>query len=368
MKRVIYLIVCLIICNTSIFSQEIAGGEFIINFVDRPEEWEISVNIVALGTHWDCSHLLTEEYSGGDSLYSQNSLRYTHASDACWDPQGYNPILAIGKYRIIVEQTDPDYPQVWFDIDWRTSDLPPGPTEWGDQSFQYSINENKIYRTSDPNQVSVAGQTLNIWDELEDIELDTTNLEPYAPTNLTSTPWYGHPKLLWNHPELSDDYRTGYEVWRNIEGWEKIVTQSPQSNLWIDWYYNLGSSDVQYKVRAINGAAVSEWSNTITLYPSFRKQDAGEIPAESLNYELYQNYPNPFNPQTTIDFSIKDNSFVTLKVFDILGKEVTMVVNEQLPTGFHRVQFEGSGLESGIYFYEIRANEFRDVKKLLLLK
>lgn len=269
---------------------------------------------------------------------------------------------------IYVEQSDPDYPQVWFYIDWRTSDLSPGPTEWGDQSFQYSISENKIYRTSDLNNVSVAGQTLNIWDELEDIELDTTNLEPYAPTGLTYTPYFGHPKLLWNHPELNDDYRTGYEVWRNIEGWEKIVTQSPQYNFWVDWTYNLGSSDVQYKVRAINGAAVSEWSNTITLYPSFKKQDSGEITAESFNYELYQNYPNPFNPNTTIEFSIKDNSFVILKVFDILGNEVTTLLSEQLPTGFHRVQFDGGGLESGIYFYEIRANDFRDVKKLLLLK
>lgn len=368
MKKFIVLICILIIQTALLNAQELAGGEFIVNFVDRPEEWEVTVNITAIGTHWDCNHYLTEEYSGGDSLYSQNSFRYTHASDACWDYQGYNPTLAIGKYRIIVEQTDPDYPQVWFDIDWRTSDLPPDQSDWNDQSFQYSINENKIYRTSDPNQVSIAGETLKIWDEVEEIVWDTTDLEPYAPTNLTSTPWYGHPKLNWNHPVLSDDYRTGYEVWRNIDGWEKMATQSPQFSLWVDWTYELGSSDVQYKVRAINGDAVSDWSNIITLYPSFGKQGSGNIEPKSLKFELYQNYPNPFNPKTTIEFSIKENSFVTLKVFDILGNEVSTVLKEQLPSGFHKVQFDGSDFESGIYFYEIYANDFRDVKKLILLK
>lgn len=162
MKKIIYLIACLIIYNTLIIAQELAGCEFIVDFVDRPEEWEVSINIWALGTNWDCDHYLTEEYSGGDSLYSQNSYRYTHASDACCDYQGYNPTLAIGKYRIIVAQSDPHDEQVSFYLDWRTSDLPPGQGEWNDQSFQYSINENKIYRTSDPNQVSVSGQTINI--------------------------------------------------------------------------------------------------------------------------------------------------------------------------------------------------------------
>jgi len=365
MKKIIYLIAYFIVYNTFNIAQNLSGGELIINFVDRPEKWEVTVSIYAIGTHWDCDHNLTSGYGGGYKIYPPGNY---HPSDACWDYQGYDPTLALGKYFIRIVQPDPDYPEVWFYIDWRTSDLPPGGNEWIDQSFQYSISENKIYRTSDPNHVSVAGQTLNIWDELENIELDTTNLEPYAPSNLTSIPWYGHPKLVWDHPELSDDYRTGYEVWRNIDGWEKIATQSPQYNLWVDWTYELGSGDVQYKVRAINGGAVSDWSNTIELHPSRGKQASGNILAKSFNYELYQNYPNPFNPKTTIEFSIKDNSLVTLIMFDILGKKVSTVVNEQFQAGFHQVEFDGSDLESGIYFYEIRANEFRDVKKLLLVK
>jgi Secretion system C-terminal sorting domain len=99
------------------------------------------------------------------------------------------------------------------------------------------------------------------------------------------------------------------------------------------------------------------------------KQNAGgNAVINAYEFALNQNYPNPFNPSTTISFSLKEKSFVTLKVFDILGKEVSTVVNEQLPTGTHQIEFDGSGLKSGIYFYEIRANYFRDVKKLLLLK
>ena len=87
-----------------------------------------------------------------------------------------------------------------------------------------------------------------------------------------------------------------------------------------------------------------------------------------LYYSLNQNYPNPFNPVTTIEFTLKESSVVSLRVFDILGREVATIINEVLEAGFHQVEFDGGDLQSGIYFYEIQANNFRDVKKLILLK
>jgi outer membrane protein assembly factor BamB len=85
-------------------------------------------------------------------------------------------------------------------------------------------------------------------------------------------------------------------------------------------------------------------------------------------YILHQNYPNPFNPTTIISFSLAENSFVTMKVYDILGNEVRSIINDMVQEGIHQVEFDGSGLKSGVYFYEIRAGNFRDVKKLILLK
>jgi hypothetical protein len=86
------------------------------------------------------------------------------------------------------------------------------------------------------------------------------------------------------------------------------------------------------------------------------------------NYSLSQNYPNPFNPSTTINFSIPNNEFVTLKVFNILGSEVATLVNENLASGSYRFNFDAQGLASGVYLYELNAGNFREIKKMNLLK
>ncbi|MCI0715771.1 MAG: T9SS type A sorting domain-containing protein [Chlorobi bacterium] len=85
-------------------------------------------------------------------------------------------------------------------------------------------------------------------------------------------------------------------------------------------------------------------------------------------YSLSQNYPNPFNPSTTIRFSVPKNTNVTLKVYDVLGKEVAVLVNELKQAGFHTVDFDASHLASGIYFYKIEAGDFNSVKKMILVK
>ena len=83
---------------------------------------------------------------------------------------------------------------------------------------------------------------------------------------------------------------------------------------------------------------------------------------------LSQNYPNPFNSTTKIGYSIPKTSFVTLKVYDILGREVAALVNGEKPAGNYEVEFNGNGLSSGIYFYKIQAGNFSSVKKMILVK
>ncbi len=95
-------------------------------------------------------------------------------------------------------------------------------------------------------------------------------------------------------------------------------------------------------------------------------------------FSLSQNYPNPFNPSTTIKYQIPDLpagrqelSFVTLKVYDVLGKEVATLVNEEKPAGKYEVEFRIAviyELSSGIYFYQLRAGNFVETKKMVLLK
>jgi len=96
--------------------------------------------------------------------------------------------------------------------------------------------------------------------------------------------------------------------------------------------------------------------------------DVEIIAADEMNYLLQQNYPNPFNPITNIQFNIADIGFVTLKVYDVLGNEVATLVNEEKPSGSYKVDFDGSGLPSGIYIYRLITAKFSDSKKLMLLK
>ncbi len=94
-------------------------------------------------------------------------------------------------------------------------------------------------------------------------------------------------------------------------------------------------------------------------------QSERKIPGE---YILHQNYPNPFNPSTTIEFTLPKPEYVELKVYNILGKEVTTLVSKNLIQGNHIFKFDGKNLSSGIYYYRINAGEFQDVKKMVYLK
>ncbi|HMQ70565.1 MAG TPA: T9SS type A sorting domain-containing protein, partial [Ignavibacteria bacterium] len=89
------------------------------------------------------------------------------------------------------------------------------------------------------------------------------------------------------------------------------------------------------------------------------------VPSE---FVLKQNYPNPFNPNTIISYEIARNGFVSLKVFDILGKEVKTFVNENQNAGNYNVEFNGLNLPSGIYFYKLTVNDFSETKRMVLLK
>jgi len=92
------------------------------------------------------------------------------------------------------------------------------------------------------------------------------------------------------------------------------------------------------------------------------------IPGVPTEFQLEQNYPNPFNSMTTIRFSLPKSSYVSLKVFDMMGREVASLVDQTLPAGDYKVEFDASLLPSGIYFYRIQAEGFVQMRKLVLLK
>ena len=117
-------------------------------------------------------------------------------------------------------------------------------------------------------------------------------------------------------------------------------------------------------------------SDHLPVYADFKFEIitdvADEIEIPNL-FKLSQNYPNPFNPSTTIEYTIplnvrRETQNVTLKVYDILGRVVATLVNKEQPAGNYTVQFDASGLTSGLYFYRLHYGESINTKKMLLIK
>jgi len=109
----------------------------------------------------------------------------------------------------------------------------------------------------------------------------------------------------------------------------------------------------------------SLWTAIIDSVPTVNVKPEEVIPS---SYALYQNYPNPFNPKTIISYQIPELSFITLKVYDVLGNEIATLVDKKLPAGEYEVDFNGIGLTSGIYIYQLKTGSFIQTKKMVLLK
>ncbi len=106
----------------------------------------------------------------------------------------------------------------------------------------------------------------------------------------------------------------------------------------------------------------------VNPYESYKAVGVKDKNIQPTVYSLSQNYPNPFNPSTNIDFSIQKPGLVTLKVYNILGQEVTTLINKEMNTGTYTYSFNASNLSSGVYFYSITSGSFKLTKKMLLLK
>jgi len=102
-----------------------------------------------------------------------------------------------------------------------------------------------------------------------------------------------------------------------------------------------------------------------TIYSVAEVDESGNNPN---TFSLFQNYPNPFNPTTSIEYRVGSSEYVTLKVYDVLGREVATLVNEEKLPGEYEIEFDGSQLSSGIYFYKLTSGNFIETKKMIYLK
>jgi hypothetical protein len=192
---------------------------------------------------------------------------------------------------------------------------------------------------------------------------------PPAP-NLTAPPnnsmTLTTPQLVWDSIVIAASYRVQIasdtlftSPIKDTSGVLNAHYNVPSGLLsWNVWYY--------WRVQATNAGGNGPYSVIFRFLP-FLDGIPG-IQGIPTKYELYSNYPNPFNPQTLIRFDIPKGSFTTLKVYDVLGSEVQTLVNEYKQPGAYSIEFDGSNLASGIYFYRIESASFTSVKKMVLVK
>jgi hypothetical protein len=118
-------------------------------------------------------------------------------------------------------------------------------------------------------------------------------------------------------------------------------------------------------VRAYTESLLMPWLFLQQITTGIGEHPLNSVPME---YSLSQNYPNPFNPSTTIKFELPKPARVRLSVYDILGREVSVLVNEKRDAGVHEVKFDAAGLASGVYFYMLQAGDFIQTRKMFLIR
>jgi hypothetical protein len=202
-----------------------------------------------------------------------------------------------------------------------------------------------------------------------DIFMKRGNIYQVIPVEMASfnANVYGnHVKLSWMTITEKNNYGFHIERMQSTTEeqyeWQKIgfvegsgTTTEPQ-NYWFE-DDNISHGNYSYRLKQIDLDGSSSYSKII------------EVDIATLNtFSLEQNYPNPFNPSTVIGYRLPVNSDVTLKVFDLLGREVATLVDEFKPAGKYEVEFNSKDLSSGIYFYTIQAGSFTKTEKMILLK
>ena len=185
---------------------------------------------------------------------------------------------------------------------------------------------------------------------------------PVELINFTSQVNQDKVTLLWSTATEVDNFGFDIERYQSASGWNKIgfVKGSGNSNSYKFYSFTdqpEGATKFQYKLKQTDKNGNYSYSSVVTAIIG--------IPTM---YELKQNFPNPFNPTTKIKYSIPQDGLVSIIIFDIMGRKITSLVNENKKAGNYEVYFNGNGLSSGVYFCKMNSGDFTNSIKMLLIK
>ena len=259
----------------------------------------------------------------------------------------------------------------------RTNDL--GDTLWTQEVHSYvkssvlsSINTTlySVIQSSNGDYVVVGNQPiLPVSDHAQQVVLlrIASDIIPVELTSFTATSEQNSVSLNWQ--TATETNNSGFEIERsqtsNVKGqmeWNEVgfvpgfgTTTEPKSYSFTD--ENLSAGKYQYRLKQIDFDGSFEYSNIVEVEVMVTK-----------DYSLSQNYPNPFNPATLISFSIPNDEFVSLRIYDVLGREFAQIINERRSAGTYQIEFNGAALNSGVYYYTLTAGSYTETKKMMIIK
>ena len=192
------------------------------------------------------------------------------------------------------------------------------------------------------------------------------NLIPTAPANVNGSLMVNKIKLTWDEP-VDEDFNY-FAVYRSTMAGFDPSTMEPYASTVENTYEDAsitGSDKFYYRLAAVDfNGNKSEYSPEVVVIVTGVSQESG-MPQ---SFSLSQNYPNPFNPTTNIKFAVPENSNVKITIYNAVGKEVAVLVNDQFTPGYYNYSWNASNLASGVYFYEMITDNFRQVSKMMLMK
>ena len=381
MKQLTLFIIVILLSSTVFAQKLIPTKQFLLACTNVGVNDTVTHYINAVGEVWQFNG--SSFVTGGiynNSLITLGNADFNSAWPGFnfnWLQQG-NPEWSLGLYKITnSKQTDK-----YFYLDGRDSVFGSGVPN-PDFRIYFNNSNSKYHKYLPTPEFDIEnGAVIRIWD-IFSRSPHTSGLQNYWENALVVTNnGSNHPRLVWGPYPSTSLTINNYRVYRKYGNslWEPHYTVSASTFEYTDesvtFSRQQAGTDVKYYVKAVyNTSTETSATNTVNVNVQGAEiEKRGGSESITLNeYNLSQNYPNPFNPVTTIKYSIPENSFVSLKIYNVLGKEVKELVSEIKPAGNYEATFDASYLSSGVYVYRLAVTEgektlFSRTKQMILLK
>jgi hypothetical protein len=385
-----------------VYSQDIEDKQMMIGIKNVDPEDEVDHTVEAVGTYWELDESTwsistdplgetsTISTTGNSTFTPPSELRLWPGWNFIWlETKTPNKTWATGFYKVTN-----DFNDSYFYLDGRDNRYAQNISPYGGPDFFVHLdagasNERYHYKNT---------LSTTFWTEIDNLEIIRIwDIKEFDPPSTNSLPDFwdnallsiddvnDHPRIAWGpYPDAVFGNIIGYRIYRcanHVPGqsgtFSLFDTVDEDEFEYIDATSTVGNDHKanSYYIKCIyedHRESIYETSATntveIRLEIPAKRSAQSNYGEEGINYVLEQNYPNPFNPATMIHFSINNKSFATLKIYDILGKEVVVLINNIVEAGNHSIEFNAMDLPSGIYLYQLIAGEKSLTKKMILLR